>query len=322
MLRDCYLWEHVLTSPMRGMPIHATSGDGIEITRHVFAACDASDRALGGVIDGQERGLYMPMTDEERDESSMVRELAGIDVILAAFETNDGETDGKGLPPGSVIFLRTDSLCSDYVLKRGGSGNVYGDALVAMIYLRCLRRGWRLETQWVPRDDNTIADDRSKDIDHGDYCISKRALKQVCRELRVVPSFDIFSALWARIDEDIPYCSRWFMPGSSGDAWHRSWCTASVGDAAWLFAPPSQLNDAFHKMQRDKFKGVIVVPCSSEAWWRTKLDEWRAGDRFGDRIKGAGIRMTAENGGIVQRRSDEQQPPRGAFEAFLIDLTL
>ena len=95
-----------------------------------------------------------------------------------------------------------------------------------------------------------------------------------------------------------------------------------MGDAAWLFAPPSQLNDAFHKMQRDKFKGVIVVPCNSEAWWRTKLDEWRAGDRFGDRIKGAGIRMTAENGGIVQRRNDEQQPPSGAFEAFLIDLTL
>ena len=342
MLRDCYLWEHVLSSPMRGMPIHSTAGDGVEVTRHVHAACDASNRALGGVIDGQERGLYMPMTQEERDESSMVRELAGIDVLLAAFETDDGvaeqtkHTDdeggattttsatssgapGEGLPPGSVIFLRTDSLCSDMVLKRGGSGNVNGDALVAAIYIRCLRRGWRLETQWVPREDNQVADDRSKDVDSGDFCISPGALRDVCRRFAITPSFDIFASAWSRIATNIPYCSRWFMAESCGDAWHRSWSVDSVGASAWLFAPPNQLNDVMAKIERDGFSGVIVVPRNSNAWWRQELDGWIRDARTTGRIKSAGITMTAANGAILASTGDAPRLPDGAFQAFLID---
>ena len=433
MLRDLYAFEAILTGPLHGQPIHARDGNGVEIKHRVHASTDASDLAVGGVLHGSLRGFYAAMNRAEVAESSMVRELAAIDIFLAAMEQgeelapgrlargvghprhpsrsgeskedNDGRAyeqrghlDGApgrragasngaaasiidlnvaerdrvlrlqaiSAPPSSAsppappqaasngavraassadistvelqdtgeakagpaasphgrtqalgadtaIFLRVDSLASKFVWDRGGSGHVYGDALVLSIFMRCIRNGWQLFIQWVPREDNTDADLLSKAPEDSDFGISHEALIDVCARHSFNPEFDLFASAWSRIALDLPYASRYFMRGSSGDAWFLDW--GSLG-RLWVFPPLALLNDCVRKLMRDKAQGILIAPARSKAPWHRWLAEHHAPLHPHD-----GTLLSALDGHIGATASDGKRPPSCKFAAFLFNFS-
>ena len=433
MLRDLYAFEAILTGPLHGQPIHARDGNGIEIKHRVHASTDASDLAVGGVLHGSLRGFYASMNKAEVAESSMVRELAAVDIFLAAMEHGEehapgrlahgtgqqrhprcpGESkednDGKAYeqrghlngapgrragasngaaasiidlnvgerervlrlqaqstssassssksPPaspqvasngaarasspagtstvesqatgeaeagpaasphgrtqalaaGTAIFLRVDSLSSKFVWDRGGSGHVYGDALVLSIFMRCIRNGWQLYIQWVPREDNTDADLLSKAPEDSDFGISHEALIDVCARNAFNPEFDLFASAWSRIAPDLPYASRYFMRGSAGDAWFLDW--GSLG-RLWVFPPLALLNDCVQKLMRDKAQGILIAPARSKAPWRRRLAEHL--------VHPDGVLLSALDGHIGATAPNGNRPPSCKFAAFPFNFT-
>jgi hypothetical protein len=214
----------------------------------------------------------------------------------------------RALRKGTAIFLRTDSLSSKYVWDRGGSGHAWGDALVLSIFMRCIRNGWQLFVQWVPREDNTDSDLLSKAPEDSDFGITEGALHAVCKRMNFTPQFDLFASAWTRIAPDIPWASRYFMRGSAGDAWHLHW--GSLG-RVWVFPPMALLNDCVRKLMRDGAQGILIAPARSSAPWRRWLAEHHAPLHAHD-----GHLLSAHDGDIHSTCPEGKPPPRVKFAAF------
>ena len=268
LLRDLHFWRHLLNNDMQGQPIHWCVEDVFEVTGSYECATDASDFAHGMASDvNAEHDIFCQMSPQEKEAGSMVRELATIDLVLATFQHS-----GERPKPGTVFHIRTDSLCAVYVLDGGGSGHAVGDEIAVSIFLRAQEMGILLITTWVPREQNQAADDRSKERDVAGYTITEEAMQSIIskwdlRGDRAVVH-DVFASEWSRVKPDgidIPFSSRFFQPGSRGNALTSKWDSLATGEQhVWIFPPPPLINSVVRRWRANPVPAVIIAPSFSE----------------------------------------------------------
>ena len=279
LLRDLHFWRHLLDNPMWGQPIHWSVEDVFEVTGSYDCATDASDFGHGMASDVNEADdIFCQMTPQEKETGSMIRELSTIDLVLATFQHSN-----RRPRPGTVFHIRTDSLCAVCVLDGGGSGHAVGDEIAVSIFLRAQEMGILLITTWVPREQNQAADDRSKERDVAGYTLDEGRVQFIIgkwdlRGDRAV-AHDVFASEWSRVKPDgvdIPFSSRFFQPGSRGNALTAKWGDLVTGEQhAWIFPPPALINTAIRRWRANPVPAVFIAPSFSEGqpggdWLRSR----------------------------------------------------
>ena len=172
--------------------------------------------------------------------------------------------------------------------------------------------------RFVPRAENQEADDRSKDEDVAAYCIAPKAVAELCKRWKFTVSFDLFSSAWARVSHKARFCSRWFAPGSQGDAFGRSWSPEGVGSGAWIHPPPAILETVIRKIIKDGTVGVLVTPAFSDSAWAGWLNKGR---RRGGWVKASSRKWWAHEDDITRSTAPggHDGVPSFALRGHLID---
>ena len=188
----------------------------------------------------------------EASKSSTWRELEGtFNVLSSSVELIQGQilkhcTDKKNVERVLPVGSRTPDL----------------QELVIDIFRLCIQRNIQLVLEWIPREENVVADEISKSTDEDDYMLSP----------------DIFAALdilWGphTIDHcssfktrQIPrFCSCWRNPGAEViDALSVSWSS----EYNWVFPPPFLVPKVLKHMPRYGADGTLIAPhWTSAPWW-------------------------------------------------------
>ena len=226
------------------------------------AASDASDVATGAWLRSA-KGMLEAREDlslEERETSSTLRELLGIERGLRAFG-DDGSLDGE------TVQWRTDSQAAFFALRRG-SGKQWIDVIVKRIHAFCVRRSVALFTKWVPRTSNEYADYLSKLEDDSDWRLDSAVFAEIAAEWG---PFDVdrfasrHNALCSRFN------ARWYCRDAEAvDAFTQNW----HGDNNWVNPPFALVGRALDHMRMCGAVGSVLVPCGS-TWahlpWHTRI---------------------------------------------------
>ena len=134
--------------------------------------------------------------------------------------------------------------------------------IVLSIFNLCIDNKINLLPEWVPRDDNVIADLASKSIDRDDFMLHPDIFAAL--DILWGPhTIDRFSSFRSR---QLPrFNSRWAKPCSEGvDASSFRW----DNENNWLFPPPKLIPRVLQHLAFSKAEGTLIVPeWPSAHWW-------------------------------------------------------
>jgi len=236
----------------------------------VILSSDASDFAWGGKVLWAQPGVF-PDNDRlptsrgvfdtaDRDRSSTWRELYASSKVLHAAVTAGCE--------GQVVEHRVDSQSAMFVVRNAGSQNRGDDGdldlhpFVLDIDGTAAAAALDYEMLWVPREENTAADEASKLVDRGNYSLDRER-------------FAWFDNRWGPHDIDWfadgdnhqldRFCARYWAPGAEAvDAFSVSWRNAN----GWFHPPLTLIARVVGKLRDDHTRGTLVAPrWTSAAWW-------------------------------------------------------
>ena len=196
-----------------------------KITAVVDTWSDASDVAWGGfaVSCGETiaRGNW-PEEVLEAQKSSTWRELRATELVLQSVVQ---ELAGK------ECRHRTDNQAAARILQVGSKVPELQE-IACRIFRFCRQNCIRLVPEWVPREENVLADFLSKVVDTDDWKLSSEVFDEI-DGLWGPHTVDCFaSAESAQLPR---FCSRWWNPGCLPvDAFTMCW----EGENLWLCPPP------------------------------------------------------------------------------------
>ena len=121
---------------------------------------DASSHACGALLAGTDHVAHCMFTETEQAQSSTFRELLAVQFGIISFKSIIQECNVKWF---------TDNKSTT---KITGSMTPACHQLAIEIFLICFMAGIQLDTQWIPRAENTRADYISKFIDYDDWEIT------------------------------------------------------------------------------------------------------------------------------------------------------
>ena len=211
--------------------------------------CDASAEALGAVLKFRNSIISTSknLSREERVESSAYRELLAVGFAIETF----GEQLG-----GASVIIRTDSQAATSVLKRG-SMKPHLHEIAMRVFHDTRKHCISARFCWVPRDQNVLADEASRDVDRDDWAIQQEKFLLCCRRWGR-PQIDVFA------DEKNAKCQQFFS---------RRWCKGSSGEDAfewpeawrrdaflWLVPPPSMLLRTLVMAHRMGSRAIMGFP--------------------------------------------------------------
>ena len=128
---------------------------------------------------------------------------------------------------------------------------------------------------------------------------------------------DVFASEWSRVKPDgidIPFSSRFFQPGSHGNALTSKWDSLATGEQhVWIFPPPSLVNTVVRRWRANPVPAVIIAPSFSE------------GQRGGDWLRSGrnaavldSLALDVENVTPSSCKGFETFVPQFPFTAFLV----
>ena len=162
---------------------------------------------------------------------------------------------------GSSCIHRSDNQAAVHIVKYGSrKPHLQKEALE--IHKFCRQFNVQLSTEWVPREENELADYYSKLVDEDDWQVHPAVFAQL-DERWGRHTLDCFASHKNKQLER--YCSRWPNPGCLAiDAFTVSWERERV----WL-APPIHLISRTLKMfYHFKCHGTLIIPkWQSAHWW-------------------------------------------------------
>ena len=219
----------------------------------VFSYSDASELAWGGYIvssrDSIAKGSF---SENEINTSSTYRELKATLYVLASFADQ---------LKGKVVKHHSDNQNVVRVLFNGSKKQAL-HKIVLSIFNLCIDNKINLLPEWVPRDDNVIADLASKSIDRDDFMLHPDIFAAL--DILWGPhTIDRFSSFRSR---QLPrFNSRWANPCSEGvDAFSFRW----DNENNWLFPPPKLIPRVLQHLSFSKAEGTLIVPeWPSAHWW-------------------------------------------------------
>ena len=243
VIQELAFWKDNLDE-LHGRPLWSSSPRGL------LMCTDASDSGWGGhscqqVASGE-------WTKEEASRSSTWRELRAVRNTIEAL---------KALLQGESCIVRLDNQAAVSILKNGSRHPTLQQEAME-VYGFCRTNGIALTAQWVPREENTLADMYSRIRDENDWMLSRRWFR--CLDERFGPhTVDCFASCK---NNQIPrFFSRWWCPGcEAADAFTTSWAEENV----WMVPPVHLILRAIKMVQYFKCHGTLVVPFwRSAVWW-------------------------------------------------------
>ena len=210
-----------------------------------FAYSDASSSGYGGYV--VEHGNLVAngqWSSEEATQSSTWRELRAVRCVLESFQ--DKLQDER-------IRWFTDNQNVVRIIQHG-SGKPVLQVEALAIFSICASNRIHMEPEWVPREQNQLADYFSRLVDMDDYMLNP-----------VI--FDWLNSLWGPFTIDRfasahnaqlrRFNSRFGTPGSEAiDTFTCDW----GGENNWWFPPICLVPRVIRHAQRTKAFGTLVVP--------------------------------------------------------------
>ena len=211
---------------------------------------DASGTGWGGHTgDLKAKGVF---DQETCGDSSGRRELFAIFFTLQSFVS---------VLKGKRICIKTDSQNAMFVLK-GGSRKPHMHRPAVAIAELCAKHDMRFSVVWIPRAQNQLADDLSKQT-------------EFMSDWQLHPKFcTILQKKWGKIDIDKfaaahnAQCQRFnalfYCPGVEAvDAFAQCWSN----DFNWCNPPFSLIGRVLCKIMQDQAHGILIIPRWPAAWW-------------------------------------------------------
>lgn len=240
--------------------------DGVPFRREVLAtrviASDASARGWGGVLFGgspsrgeQHQTAGGEFTPAERLASSTLREAWAVERTLRALRPK----------PGARIKFQIDNQAAVSVMRHGSAVSELHDVALRVAGL-AERSGWELEFVWIPREENTTADNASRWADTCDVRTGA-ALRRKLAEAGVV--LDLYATDLNRVCEG--YVSLVAQPQSLAvDAEAVDWDDLPVGHA-YAFPPAERAEIAWRSALSARRRVTLLMPHRPHAGWFIEL---------------------------------------------------
>jgi len=210
-----------------------------------FAYSDASSSGYGGYI--VEHGNLVAngqWSENEASQSSTWRELRAVRCVLESFQSK--------LKDERVRWF-TDNQNVVRIVQHG-SGKPALQAETLAIFSICMGNHIRMEPEWVPREQNQLADYYSRLVDSDDYMLNPNI-------------FDWLNSFWGPYTIDrfasahnsqlVRFNSRFWTPGSEAvDTFTCDWS----GENNWWFPPVYLVPRVIRHAQITKAFGTLIVP--------------------------------------------------------------
>ncbi|XP_065175625.1 uncharacterized protein LOC135805510 [Sycon ciliatum] len=200
----------------------------VEPRIQVFTYSDASNVAWGGYVHSSPikiaHGNFVAEHQGPMATSSTWREVNAMKCVLSSLVSSLSNR---------VVLHRSDNQNVVRVVKNGSRVPAIHEEVIQLTEL-CQRHCIHLAVDWVPRDDNTVADRISKAQDASDFQLNPTVFRAL-DESWGPHSIDCFASV---LSAQLPrYCSRFFNPGCTAvNAFTLDW----KEEDCWLF-PPVQL---------------------------------------------------------------------------------
>ena len=228
-----------------------------EVSKIVYS--DASAVGAGGyVVDVEGAKVFKQWKTGEESKSSTWRELKGVHTCLHYF---------KAILQDNVVRWFTDNQAVVSIVQNGSMKEDL-HTLALDIYKFCIRNCISLKVDWVPREENKIADELSRSLDTDDWGTSNAIFKYMNQTWGPY-TIDLFA------DEDHNHVDRFYsrhwLPKSEGvDAFAFSW----RNENAWIVPPVRLVPQILKKLVFEKAKGTLVVPrWPSSVFWPLLVNE-------------------------------------------------
>ena len=189
---------------------------------------------------------------EEASKSSTYRELKAVSITLHSL---------LHMLHHRLVKLYTDNQNVVRIISAGSMKSELHDLAIDIFNL-CLRNSISLEADWVPREENLLADAYSKVFDFDDWAVSDLY-------------FDFINKKWGPFTCDVfadannhklpIFFSPYWCPGTAGvDAFAFNWSVYNC----WLVPPVKLVAKAIMHLSACHGHGVLVVPkwTSSHFW--------------------------------------------------------
>ncbi len=214
---------------------------------------DASGTGYGGfVVERIDEVIAQgKFSEADRSASSTFRELLAVREVLVSLEDY--------LKHESILWY-SDNVNVVRILKVG-SPKTHLQSLALQIFRICLRQDIRILAQWVPREENELADAISKHVDTDDWGIDQESFNYI-QECFGNPCIDRFAsqhnAKLTRFD------AQFHCPGCET----VNTFTANWGDDFNWWCPPISLIGSTLKHARIcKASGILLVPEWTSAYF-------------------------------------------------------
>jgi hypothetical protein len=226
----------------------STSGLSIKV------ATDASDVGWGGhIIHGGSFIAHEYFSHWESLQSSTYRELLGVTRCLQSLVL---QCQGK------FVVLQTDAMNLLGIINRGSS-KLPLNTLARELFWFCIEFNIRLIIEWVPREENEVADEISKWLIPDDNAISIPYFNML--NLRWGPhTCDLFSSNMNNLCSKF-YSLHWCRDTSGVNCFGFDWSD----DNCWIHPPFRIIGKIWRKLMRHGCKATIIIPLwTSSTWWR------------------------------------------------------
>ena len=220
---------------------------------------DASAVAGGAVLrlDGEYLEAHKNFSTDEINESSTWRELDTVRFAMAAF---------KDRLSGRVVYWETDNKGVVSICRKGSPKTALQE-MARQIYFSCRREDIKLDVFWVPREENAIADELSKYVDHDDWTTSFAFFRELDADWGPY-TIDRFAS--NKNTKTQRYNSLFWNPECEAvDSFTQDWSDENN----WLVPPVYLIARAIRHAKDCKAKGSIIVPLwESAPFWPLLFD--------------------------------------------------
>ena len=119
-----------------------------------------------------------------------------------------------------------------------------------------------LRVEWIPREQNTLADQLSK-IRDNDWMLHPRLFERICSITKVEPTLDCFATAQNRL---VPrFISRFREEGCVDADFFRQ---SLKGEVIWANPPFNLMGSVLRHLRAHPTKGILVVPVwVTQPWW-------------------------------------------------------
>ena len=231
--------EAVSIGKVNGQPMwHSPSA-----VRIVYS--DASNIGFGGYI--VEHSLHVAQgnwLEHEAKQSSTWRELVAVGRVLQAID--------RKLVNMRVRWF-TDNQNVVRILQVG-SAKLHLQSEALTVFGLCLANNIRLEPEWIPREENHIADYISRIVDNNDWSLDPIMFKML-DDLWGPHTVHRFATHYnAKLEH---FNSRYACPGSEAvDSFTVNW----GGENNWWCSPPCLVARVLEHAEVCKAQGTLVIP--------------------------------------------------------------